>query len=253
MIPLLANLGFDLNRNIQAKIGLATLNGCSPLNFALEIGWRCPQVIMKLLTCRADVNKANRNGFVPLGHCMTTEAVDMFLQQQADVNKRAFPTYVSPLALCCSRVAPASVIKALIEYRANVNPESKGLCSPQPLASLAGWSAVNPHVFESARLLLEAKSDVNMQVKAKGIFWCVEMISRARLRLGSKSVLAQVFAEWTTTLLGFACFFGGDEYAAFLLDNGADPELRNSRGHKPLDLARMRKVADLLKFQVVVV
>lgn len=247
MIPLLANYGFDLNRNVHAKIDLAPLNGCSLLNFALEIGWRCPEVVTKLLQFRADVNRANQHGFSPLSHCATPEFVDLLVQHRADVNKRACPTFVSPLTACCSRSSPASVISKLIEYRAEVNPESKGFCSPQPLAALAGWSAVNPHCLESARLLLEARSDVNLQAKAKGVFWSLEMLSRARMRLGSSSLLAQVFAEWTTTPLGFACLYGGDEYAEFLLRARADPHIRNARGHTAFDLARTQNVLKVLE------
>ena len=54
------------------------------------------------------------------------------------------------------------------------------------------------------------------------------------------------YAEWTTTPLGFACFFGGEHLVEFLLQHDADPEIRNARGHTAFQLARGHSVLTLV-------
>jgi hypothetical protein len=56
------------------------------------------------------------------------------------------------------------------------------------------------------------------------------------------------YAEWTTTPLGFACFFGGEHLVEFLLRHDADPEIRNTRGHTAFQLARGHSVLTLVFF-----
>ena len=54
------------------------------------------------------------------------------------------------------------------------------------------------------------------------------------------------YAEWTTTPLGFACFFGGERFVEFLLQHHADPQIQNARGHTPFELARGQSVLTLV-------
>lgn len=146
------------------------------------------------------------------------------------------------------RCAPASVVAKLIEHRAEVDPPCRGVLSPHPLANLGVWACSNPYCLETAQLLLDAKSDINIQQEAKGVFKAIEMINRTRLRLfGSNSALVQFFAEWTTTPLGFACFYGCDEYVEFLLRHDADPNKTNARGKTPFQLARGQSVVKIIK------
>ena len=230
MIPFLAHSGFDLSRNVSAKINVEILqNGRSALDFALELCWRSPEVIVQLLRCKANVNHTDHFGFSPLGACKTAHDVELLVKHSAHVNKTAGPLHVSPLTLCCVRGAPAEVAAKLIEHQADVNPPTKGVNSPHPLANLAVWSCSNPHCIEVAKLLLDAKCDINSRCQVKGVFKAIEMLNRTRLRLfGSESLLVHFFAEWTTTPLGFACFYGGDEFVEFLLLNDADPNIPKS-------------------------
>jgi len=249
MIPFLAHSGFDLTRNVSAKINVEILqNGRSVLDFALELCWRSPEVIVQLLSCKANVNHADNFGFSPLGACKTAHDVELLVKHRAHVNKTAGPLHVSPLTLCCVRGAPAKVVAKLLEYQADVNPPSKAVNSPHPLANLAVWSCSNPHCFETAKLLLDAKCEINSCCQARGVFKAIEMVNRARLRLfGSESLLVHFFAEWTTTPLGFACFYGGDEFVEFLLLNDADPNIPNLRGSTPFQLARGQSVLKVIK------
>lgn len=234
---------------MSAKINVEILqNGRSALDFALELCWRSPEVIVQLLRCKANVNHTDHFGFSPLGACKTAHDVELLVKHSAHVNKTAGPLHVSPLTLCCVRGAPAEVAAKLIEHQADVNPPTKGVNSPHPLANLAVWSCSNPHCIEVAKLLLDAKCDINSRCQVKGVFKAIEMLNRTRLRLfGSESLLVHFFAEWTTTPLGFACFYGGDEFVEFLLLNDADPNIPNLRGSTAFQLARGQSVLKVIK------
>lgn len=87
-----------------------------------------------------------------------------------------------------------------------------------------------------------------MTHEAQGIFHAIELASRAKLLLaGSSSALVHFYAEWTTTPLGFACFFGGEHLVEFLLQHDADPEIRNARGHTAFQLARGHSVLSVIQ------
>ncbi|CAJ1359208.1 unnamed protein product [Effrenium voratum] len=249
MIRRLAEDGFDLSRKVTAKINVEILqHGRSALDFALELCWRRPEVILQLLECKANVHHTDDNGFSPLGACKTADAVELLLKYRAEVNETSGPLHCSPLSLCCVRCAPGEVIAKLIRSRADVNPPSKALGSPNPLANLAVWSCSNPHCFEAADLLLDARADINMCCEAQGIFKAIEMFSRARIQLlGSDSLLVHFFAEWTTTPVGFACFYGGAEFVEFLLAKGADPHKQNARGNTAFQLARGQSVLKVIE------
>lgn len=237
-----------LNQPTHARIEHTVIGLWPPLGFALELSWRYPDVTRTLLECRADPNYVDSLGFHVMGGCKTIEMVDILVEYSADVNHTTSPAHFPALSLACARCAPPDVIRKLIEIRADVNPESRGICSPHPLSNLAVWSSMNPHCVEAARVLLEANSDINMTHEAQGIFHAIELASRAKLLLaGSSSALVHFYAEWTTTPLGFACFFGGEHLVEFLLQHDADPEIRNARGHTAFQLARGHSVLSVIQ------
>lgn len=237
-----------LNQPTHARIEHTAIGLWPPLGFALELSWRYPDVTRTLLECRADPNHVDSLGFHVMGGCKTIEMVDMMVEYNADVNHTTSPAHFPALSLACARCAPPDVIRKLIEIRGDVNPESRGICSPHPLSNLAVWSSMNPHCVEAAQVLLEAKSDINLRHEAKGIFHVIELVSRAKLQLvGSSSALVHFYAEWTTTPLGFACFFGGEHLVEFLLQHDADPEIPNARGHTPFELACGHSVLKVIR------
>lgn len=252
LIPFLTTSGFPLSRNVHSSINMATLqSGRSTLDYALEMSWRSDEVLRELLKFHADVNRPDRFGWVPLGACKTVTAVEMLLQHRADVNKTAGPTHVPPLTLCAVRCAPAAVLAKLIECGAQLepsNPRCLGVCPPHPLANLAIWSPVNPNCLEAAQLLLDAKSDINLQCQGTGIFLMVELATRgiARLR-GPSWGIEHFFAESTTTPVGFASFCGGDDYVEFLLLARANPQIPNARGNTAVQLAHSQMIIDIFE------
>eukprot|EP00435_Cladocopium_sp_Y103_P064254 s242_g25.t4 len=235
-----------LNQPTHARIEHTAIGLWPPLGFALELSWRYPDVTRTLLECRADPNHVDSLGFHVMGGCKTIEMVDARRMLCATGNHTTSPAHFPALSLACARCAPPDVIRKLIEIRGDVNPESRGICSPHPLSNLAVWSSMNPHC--AAQVLLEAKSDINLRHEAKGIFHVIELVSRAKLQLvGSSSALVHFYAEWTTTPLGFACFFGGEHLVEFLLQHDADPEIPNARGHTPFELACGHSVLTLAR------
>lgn len=54
-------------------------------------------------------------------------------------------------------------------------------------------------------------------------------------------------AEQTTTVLGFACLFSATELVEFLLNAKGDLHVKNSRGHRPIDLIRSRDILRVVR------
>lgn len=248
MIPFLAGSGFEMSRVIHAKLNMKMMQGKrSPLDLALQLVWRNPDVALELLKFRADANRPNGFGIAPLGYCRTPGAVEMLVQHRADVNKRSGPLFMPPLSICCSSCAPSGVISKLLEHQAHVEFQSKGVGGSQPLACLAVFASSNPHCLESAKLLLDARSQIDSHYPATGFFKAMEMVARARVLGGSSSSLLKYITEWSTAPLGVACFFGDDEYVDFLLSAGADPDIPNARGHTPFQLANGENVLRVIE------
>ena len=126
-------------------------------------------------------------------------------------------------------------------------PDNGGLGCPHPLAFLSIWATANPDVLEVAQMLISARADVNQQCVASGYWRALEMASRAYLQVcDSSSTLVHYFAEWSTTPLGMACFFGSEELVDLLLTARADPHRRNRRGHTPIQLAQTQRVLEVI-------
>lgn len=245
MIPFLAHSGFPMERTVQAKMG-GIMKGRTPLDFALLWAWRHPEVLASLLQCRADATRPNKFGFLPIGACKTPEAVDLLIQYRANVRQTCPPLYMPAIAQACLQNVPGSVVARLLLLRAQVDPEERGV-GQHALCNLGLFSAWNVHCLDTAKILVAARANVNLQCRAQGPMWLVELISRARMRLSSHCTpLVRWRAEWTATPLGYACFVGAAEFADFLLSARADPELKNARGHSAHDLAKGHSVLEIL-------
>lgn len=248
--PMVAHFGEgkEVNKPTRAKIEDVFVGHWPPLMFALEYGSRHLDVVEQLLELKADPNGVDGLGLPLMGACKSIEQVDLMVRYGANVNHTTGPAHFPSLSMACARCAPPEVIRRFIEFGAEVNPRSRGICSPHPISNLAPWSAMNASCREVAMMLVEAKCDVNLKHEAKGLFKAIELVSRAQLQLvGSKSALVHFYSEWTTTPLGFACFFGAEQLVEFLLEHDADPEITNVRGHKPFELARGESVKRVIQ------
>eukprot|EP00913_Durusdinium_trenchii_P002917 g2704.t1 len=170
--------------------------------------------------------------------------VELLIEYKAEVNQLVPPLNNPVIGQACMSCAPAEVVAKLLEYKAEVNgPTCGGSGASQPFANLALYANVNPASEAVAHLLISARADLNQQCQATGMWKAMELSSRAYLQFAqSSSPLVHLFAEWTTTPLGFACFFGRPALVQLLLDSKSDPEIRNARGKQPFDLTEYEDV-----------
>lgn len=249
MINVLAGAGCSPNVHLKPVLDVRIMSSLSLIHLAVDVSWRQPQVLPVLLEARADPNTCDDVGYPVLGFCRTTRDVELLVRHRADVNRRNPPSNQLAISVACEYCAPPDVISKLLECGSPVNPPSQGgLGCPHPLCFLSMWASANPHCLEVARVLVNAKADLNQQCVADGRWRAVELASRTYLQFSrSSSMLVHYFAEWSTTPLGMACFFGTEELVDFFLSSGADPEIPNLRGHTPVQLARTQRVLQVIR------
>ncbi|CAJ1347634.1 unnamed protein product [Effrenium voratum] len=244
MITHLCNAGADVNRFYGKLPEVYIFQSVSPLMLAVWMSWRTPEIAQTLLARSADATACSRGGAPEpvVGFCKSAALVELLVQHRADVNT-TFPA----LAAACGVAAPTSVIASLLEHKAQVNPPGGGLGSKHPLSGVAYQSSVSSNALEVAKLLLDARADVNIQYRSTGVWRAGEFACRSALRLrGRGSAVVHFMAEWSTTPLGMACFFGCDELVELLLSARANPEIPNERGRTPIDLARSKSTLELI-------
>lgn len=224
-----------------AEVGLT--RGRTPLHLAAMTGG---PMVRQLLQLRADPNGCNTVGMSALGYSRSCEAVEVFLEQQADVNYTAPPGGLTPLAVASLFCAPTPVVQLLIRRRADVNHRGYGGAAA-PLTCLAVPADGNPCLAEQVRCLVAGRADVNLCGEPTGALRVFELACRATSCIRTQSSLERIFAEISTTPLGFACLLGREPLVQLLLEQRADPEIRNNRGHAALELAKRDTVQLLLQ------
>jgi len=229
---------------------VGVVGGMTTMQIVLLQGWRSPHVLKILLEARADPNSSSQ-GVPLLACCRTARDVELLVKYRGDVCKLAPPLKVPAIALASGESTPPEVIAKLLELRASPNgPAVSGLGIAQPLSFVAVNAKSNPHAVQVAKLLLEARADVNQQCSASGIFFGVEVFSRCYIQVAQpRSMFMFAAANWSTSSFGVACLFGGIELVELCLDAKGDVNLKNSRGKTPLDLARSAEVRELLIHQ----
>ncbi|HEY6094167.1 MAG TPA: ankyrin repeat domain-containing protein [Gallionellaceae bacterium] len=191
----------------------------------------------KLIKAGADINSATIYGQPSLCYVAQQGKLD-FLQKLielgADVNAKG--QRGTPL-ICAARWP--EVVKLLLDKKANPNmPDESGAT---PLAV-----AVEQRAMESVKLLLDAGASVEppplasasaLQSAAKvGDLELVTLMLKHTVEVNGKD------ARGNTALHALAQFSNGDppvrsEIAKLLMRSGANPNLLNSDGRRPLDLA----------------
>ena len=248
LLKILCNAGLDVNRWVDPLPEVYIVEAMSPLMLALWLSWRSIGVVTTLLEHNANVHSTTGLGNPVLGFCASSQLVELLLQHRADVNQQSGSGRVSPLTLACARATPPSVIATLLKHGAHANPSECALASAHPLSSLGSRASMGGYCLEVAALLLEARADANIQYRSSGAWRAGELMCRVIVRVagGRAPPLVHMFAEWSTTPLGFACFNGADELVQLLLDARADPDVMNERGNTPFQLARSRSVLKVL-------
>lgn len=242
----LVALKAPLDVPLPAIVEVDILPDWTPLHLATAHSSNSIESLAALLELRGDPNASNRLGHPLLGICDTAEAVELLVEKRADVNKLSPPTMASPLVLACLRCAPPEVFESFIKLKADVNLVQGGL-GLSPLHSLAINARVNSHTLSVAQLLVEAKANPDLPCRAGALFRGVELFARLYMRMQKDPPgLIWVFGEGSTTPLGYAAMFGGQDLVDFLLECQADPESQNHRGHTPLQLARASSIAQVI-------
>jgi len=250
MVSQLCDAQLDVDRFIGTLPEVYIMESLTPLMLTMWLGWRCHKVANALLERRANANATTAVGGEPvLSFCKTPAAVDLLVQHRADVNRQQGGHFkLPPITAACGRSAPTSVIAALLKHGADVNPRRGAAACNHPFVGVANRWTMSESSTEVAKLLLDARADVNAQRHGSGIGRLWELTCRGLVMLrGSKAPkVTQFFAEWSTTPLGFACFFGAEELVELLLEAKADCELRNARGRTPLQLTQSAAVLNVL-------
>ncbi|CAE7027301.1 Tnni3k [Symbiodinium natans] len=206
-----------IQRLVQAKACMRTrckplmnvdVLAWTPLHLAVQRGSRALPVMAELLRLKADPNSTDTLGLPLLGISRDAATVEFLVQHHADVNFQAGVSKVSPLGLSAARVSSASVISKLLELRADVNgSEARGGLGHSALVNLI-WESrtLQQGGVQLAALLVRARADVNASGRATGP-------------------------------LGYAALGGHAPMVSLLLASRADPDLPNSRGMTPRQLA----------------
>ncbi|CAE7898713.1 unnamed protein product [Symbiodinium necroappetens] len=218
-----------------------------PLHFALEFRSQDLRVLQTLLELRADPNCSTLNASSPLSSCRTVDAVDQLVENRADVNLGTTIAQLPPIHFAVGAIgAPCEVVARLLELRADVLGGGGGVaCSPLHNVAFSGDSHND---LRNAQLLLDNKADVNQRCRPEGIFRPIELMARVSSRCAGRSgALVRFFGNLSSTPLGWCAVFGNEGLLTFLLRERADPEIRNNRGLRAIDLATSERVRTILR------
>jgi uncharacterized protein len=234
----------------HADVNAALADGSTALLWAAH--WDDATLVDQLLRAGANVKTANRYGVSPLLEaCVNGDAaiIEKLLQAGADPNT-AQPEGETAL-MTASRTGNVDAVRMLIDHGANVNAKENWRGQ-----SALMWAAAEGHPAV-VRLLIERGADVNARSRAfdytqlrpkegsvpmnypRGGFTALLFAAREG-GLESGEVLVNAKADvnlgdpdGTTPLIEAIVNFHFD-FAAFLLDHGADPNARDNKGRSPL-------------------
>src|SRR5580658_3250512 len=234
----------------HADVNATLADGSTALLWAAH--WDDAALVARLLTAGASVAAANRYGVTPLLEaCMNGDAavIEALLKAGADPNS-AQPEGETALMVAARTGNPAAV-KTLLDHGAQVNPAE--IWRGQTALMFAAAEKHAPVV----QLLIQHGADVNArsglfdftQLKAKagsvpmnfprGGFTALLFAARegdlesGQTLVAAKADVNQGDPDGSTPLIEAIINFHFD-FAAFLLDHGADPNACDGKGRSPL-------------------
>ena len=241
LVRSLASSRASVNTLAPAMPEVNSVSGLSPLHLACMFRSHDLKLLHTLLELRADINSSNGFLSTPLGWCRTAGAVELLIRHGSGVNEWGnLIFHMPPVEVALGLRAPCEVLAKLLELRADVTSSS-------PFFSVAFAGGSN-NSLNSARMLLGSKADVNQRQLVVGIERKIELAARAYcLCCREPPILAKFFANISTTPLGYAAMFNNEDFLIFLLCARADPEIKNNRNLRPIDLASSERIRQLLR------
>ena len=204
-------------------------------------------VLKTLLEIRADPNDSTMNAPPPLTCCKSAAAVDLLVRHGAGVNFQGkHITQQRPIHFVSAVGAPCEVVARLLELRADVHGGSGGLAGQSPLHSIA-FSGDSSNDLMNAQLLLQKAADVNQSCQPQGVFRVLELMTRAYSQCVRKpGAVVRVTSNQSTTALGSCALLNNEGLLVFLLRARADPEIRNNRGLRAIDMTSSQRIRAIL-------
>ena len=227
---------------------LRSIPDLTPVHLAAWLGSHDALVLETLLELRADPHSSTVNVPPPLGFCRTVRATELLIQHGADVNRqgKSFSQFC-PIHIATALGAPSEVISRLLELRADVQGGMGRIASASPLHTIA-LNGDSPNDLRTAQLLVESRADVNQIPRLEGAWRILELIFRACDRCSSEpTILLRFLSNCSATPLGWCVVSDNEGLLVFLLRARADPEVRNYRGLRPIDIARSERIRAIIR------
>jgi ankyrin repeat protein len=218
-------------------------DGTTALHWAIRGDDR--EMVRLLLDAAADVNAANRYGITPLSLAAANgsrEVVQMLLAAGANPNA-ALPGSGETILMTAARTGDVHVVRALLQHGAAVDGR-ESVYGENALM----WAAHENH-GEVVRLLIEAGSEAN--ARSAPTAFARKQLGQSVLPLGSWTPLMYAARQNATTAVKALVEGGADvnltdpngttalvlaiinthyDLAAYLLDQGADPDIADTTG-----------------------
>ncbi len=191
-----------------ADINAKDKHGWTPLFHAVKHGEL--EIASYLLENGAEVNLISVLGTTPLRLASAQGDIDMvklLLAKGADANLTGDHGY-SPLHRAAEESKNVEVVRMLISHGANVNARSRDGRTPLMKSC---------YVPEITKVLIESRAEIDAQ------------------------------DDEGRTALFFASYYRCRATARILVENGADPNIKNKQGESAWDIARKRKDKELYK------
>ena len=224
-------IAIDLLIRAGADVNVATdFHAVTPLVLACTNG--NSRIVDKLLAAGADPNMAKRGGETPLMACANTgaeEGVRALLKRGAEVNAKEGKDDQTALMWAAAEKHP-QVVRVLVENGANVAARSRVVSMPDPYIveislDQSIWGSNYP--------------DTTRWQKQSGGFTALYFaaqsgdIDSARILLKAGADIDAAHVEWGCAL-NISIASRHEDFALFLLEQGADPNISDAWGVSPL-------------------